>query len=79
MLSIASKIIAHIILNRLISTITEDGLPDSQCGFWSDRITIDMIFTVRQVQEKCLEQKVNLYSVFIYLTRAFDMVNRNTL
>ena len=38
-----------------------------------------MIFTVRQVQEKCLEQNVDLYSVSIDLTKAFDTVNREAL
>jgi hypothetical protein len=38
-----------------------------------------MIFTVRQVQEKCLEQNLDLYSVFIDLTKAFDTVNREAL
>ena len=52
---------------------------NSQCGFQPDRSTTDMIFMVRQVQEKCLEQNMNLYSVFIYLTKALDKVNRNTL
>ena len=38
-----------------------------------------MIFTVRQEQEKCLEQNLDLYSVFIDLTTAFDAVNREAL
>ncbi len=38
-----------------------------------------MIFTVTQVQEKCLEQNMNLYIFFIDLTKAFDMVNIDAL
>lgn len=38
-----------------------------------------MIFTVRQIQEKCVEQKMDLYVVFIDLTKAFDMVNWEAL
>ena len=38
-----------------------------------------MIFTVGQVQDKCLEQNLDLYSVFIDLTKAFDTVNREDL
>ena len=60
LLSVAGKIPSHIILNRLISTISEESLPDSQCGFQPDRNNIGMIFTVRQMQEKNLEQNVNL-------------------
>ena len=35
-----------------------------------------MIFAVRQLQEKCRERKLDLYLVFIDLTKAFDTVNR---
>ena len=38
-----------------------------------------MIFTVRQVQEKCIEQNMDLFAVFIDLTKAFDTVNRQAL
>ena len=38
-----------------------------------------MIFSVRQIQEKCLEQRVALFQVFVDLTKAFDTVNRNAL
>ena len=73
LLSIAGKIFARIILNRLIA-ISEANLPEAQCGFRPGRSTVDMIFTVRQVQEKCHEQNLDLYSVFIDLTKAFDTV-----
>ena len=33
LLSIAGKLLARIILNRLITTITEENLPEAQCGF----------------------------------------------
>ena len=35
-----------------------------------------MIFAVRQLQEKCLEQRQVLYILFIDLTKAFDTVSR---
>ena len=35
-----------------------------------------MIFTVRQLQEKCVEQHQDLYMLFIDLTKAFDTVSR---
>jgi len=38
-----------------------------------------MIFSARQIQEKCLEQHRYLYMVFIDLTKAFDSVNRQGL
>jgi len=38
-----------------------------------------MIFSARQIQEKCREQHRDLYVVFIDLTKAFDSVNRQGL
>ncbi|KAL8611454.1 hypothetical protein ACOMHN_014509 [Nucella lapillus] len=79
LLSIAGKIMARIILNRLIPTVSENNLPEAQCGFRPDRSTVDMIFAVRQVQEKCKEQNLDLYAVLIDLTKAFDTINREAL
>ena len=50
-LSIAGKVLAKILLNRLNALLDKAGLiPESQCGFRKDRGTIDMIFTARQLQ-----------------------------
>jgi len=38
-----------------------------------------MLFAARQVQEKCREQNLDLYMVFINLTKAFDFVSREGL
>ena len=43
LLSIAGKIFARIILNRLI-VVSEANLPEAQCGFHLGRSTVDMIF-----------------------------------
>ena len=40
---------------------------------------VNMIFSVRQVQEKYIEQKLDMFSVFIDLMKAFDTVNREAL
>ena len=40
---------------------------------------MDMIFSVRQLMEKCIEQRVPLYQVFVDLTKAFDTVNCSAL
>ena len=54
-------------------------IPESKCGFRKDRGTIDMIFTARQLQEKCQEQNLDLYMTFVDLTKAFDTVSRDGL
>ena len=80
LLSIAGKILAKILLNRLNEHLDQARLiPESQCGFRKDRGTIDMIFTARQLQEKCQEQNVDLYMTFVDLIKAFDTVSRDGL
>ena len=59
--SIAGKILAKILLDRLNAHLDKAGLiPESQCGFRKDRGTIDKIFTARQLQEKWQEKNVDL-------------------
>lgn len=69
--SIAGKILARVIVNRLI-TVFEDILPEIQYGFRPGWSIVDMIFTLRQLQEKCIEQNMALYSAFLNLMKAFD-------
>ena len=38
-----------------------------------------MIFSVRQLVEKCNERSLSLGQVFVDFTKAFDTVNRNAL
>ena len=60
LLSVAGKILRRILLNRLSEHLEQSGLPpESQCGFRKDRGTTDMVFTTRQLQEKCQEQNVD--------------------
>ena len=76
-MSIAGKILASVLLDRLIPTIDEENLPESQCGFRANRGTADMIFALRQIHEKCREQNMGLYAAFTDLTKAFDTVSRD--
>lgn len=78
LLNIVGKAFARVILNRL-QVLASRVYPESQCGFRSERSTVDMIFSVRQLQEKCREQQMPLYIAFIDLTKAFDLVSRNGL
>ena len=80
LLSFAGKILVRVLLNRLNKHLEQSGLlPESQYGFTKDRGTIDMIFTARQLQEKCQEQNMDLYMTFVDLTKAFDTVGREGL
>ena len=55
LLSITGKILAHVLLNRLVPTITEDHLLETQCRFRANRGTTDMVFVLWELQEKCRE------------------------
>ena len=79
LLPVASKILTRIMLIRLCKHISEVILPETQCGFRKDRSTCDMIFSLRQLQEKCNEQNKDLYVAFIDLAKAFDTINRELL
>ena len=79
LLSIVGKILVHVLLNRLIPTIAQENTPEGQCSLRSNRGTVDMIFMLRQIQEKCREQNMSLYSAFVDLTKAFVTVSRDGL
>ena len=78
-LSVVVKILSRIIFRRINLHIADNVLPEFQCGFRSGRGTVDMIFTIRQLQEKCQEQCKDLFQVFIDFTKAFDTGNREAL
>ncbi|PFX23927.1 putative uncharacterized transposon-derived protein F52C9.6 [Stylophora pistillata] len=76
LLCIAGKLFARVALYRL-QKIAERVYPESQCGFRSNRSTVDMILSLRQLQERCKEQQQPLYIVFIDLTKALDLFSRD--
>ena len=55
--SIVGKTFALVILVRL-QKLVERIYPESQCGFRAERSTIDMIFSLRQLQDKCRERHI---------------------
>ena len=72
--------LSYQLLVRYWQNLDKAGLiPESQCGFRKDRGSTDMIFTARQLQEKCQEQNADLYLTFVDLTKAFDTVSRDGL
>ena len=55
LLSIADKILARVLLNRITTHIEQGLLPEGQCGFRKARCTIDMVFTTGLLQEEMQE------------------------
>ncbi|XP_064101351.1 uncharacterized protein LOC135212004 [Macrobrachium nipponense] len=78
LLSVAGKVLARILTIRL-TLLAEKILPKSQCGFRPAHGTADMVFSSRQLQERCREQQKPLYMGFTDLTKAFDSVNHELL
>jgi len=72
LLSIAGKILARVLLNRLVPAVADHHLPESQCGFRANRGTTNMVFVLRQLQEKWREQNKGLYVTFVDPTKAFE-------
>ena len=79
LLSTAGKILTKLMLKRLVGKVSENLLPETQCGFRSNRSTVDIVFVIRQLFEKCREQHRPLYVSFIDLSKAFDSVDRSML
>lgn len=79
LLDVAGKVLARILLRRLLRVVTERVMPESQCGFRTDRSTLDMILVARLLIEKSREQRQDIALAFIDLTKAFDTVNRDLL
>jgi len=70
------KLYTHVVcLQKLAGRV----YPESQCDFRAERSTADMLFSLRQLQEKCREQHKPLYIAFIDLTKAFVLVSRERL
>lgn len=46
------KILSHVLL-EILTTYVDDQTADYQFGFKRDRSTVDQIFTIRQLMEKC--------------------------
>ena len=54
-------------------------LPESQCGFRQRRGCTDMVFTVRQLNEKALENRARQYLIFVNLKKTYNSVPCETL
>ena len=78
LLSVVGKLLARVVLKRL-QVLADRVYPESQCGFRANRSTTDMVFSLRQLQEKCREKQQPLLVAFIDLTKAFDLVSRDGL
>jgi sorting nexin-29 len=73
-MSVTYKIFTTI-LAKYTEPFAENILGEYQCGFHKGRSTTDHTFTIRQVLEKCYEQNINIYRLYIDFRQAFDNIN----
>ena len=66
LLSHAGKVLLKIVANRLSDYCEAHGiLTDEQCGFRSERSTVNMLFEVRRLQELARRRRIPLYSMYV--------------
>jgi hypothetical protein len=70
------KIWERIIEHRIcgVTNVTEN-----QFGFMPGRLTMETIFLIRQLMERCREQKKDMHMIFIDLEKVYDKVPRNVM
>ena len=78
LLSIPSKVLCKVILNRIDKQI-DTKLREEQAGFRAGRGCTDQIFTLRTVIEQCAEFNKPLHVNFVDFSKAFDSIHRQTL
>ena len=78
LLSIPSKILSRIILDRLKDAVGEKLRPE-KAGFRKDKSCTDQIAPFQIIIEQSLEWQSTLYINFIDFHLAFDNVDRDTI
>jgi hypothetical protein len=70
------KLWERIIEHRLRGVI---NVTKNQFGFMLGGSTMEVIFLIRQLMEKCILQKKAPHMIFIDLEKAYDKVTRNVM
>jgi hypothetical protein len=81
LLSLVSKCYTSVLNRRLVKWMDDNNkLTESQAGFRHGYSTVDHIFTLYAVVQKCFSRNgVKLYACFVDLKSAFDSVQRQPL
>ena len=74
LLCVAYKVFSNILFKNL-SPIVDYQNGDYQCAFRKERSTVDQIFMLRQILEKCREYGVKRHYLFIHFHAAHDSID----
>ncbi|PNF42298.1 hypothetical protein B7P43_G05512, partial [Cryptotermes secundus] len=66
-------------LKERLDPYIEKIIREYQSGFRPNRSTIDNLFTLRQITEKCWEFNIDIYLCFIDFKEAYDTIIRKKL
>ena len=78
LLSIASKVLCRVLLNRMEGAL-DIKLRDEQAGFRKGRSCTDHIAIQRIIVEQSLEWQSSAYIYFVDFQKAFDSIHREIL
>ena len=78
LLSVPSKVLSRIILNRLKKAIDSKLRPE-QAGFRQDKSCTDHIATLRIIIEQSIEWQSSLFVTFVDFEKAFDSLDREVM
>lgn len=78
LLNLGYKIFSNILFDRIIPIIQRETGP-CQCEFLPGKLTIDQIFTLRQILHRTNEYGVGTHHLFIDFKASYDSINRNQL
>ena len=80
LVSHVGKVLLKVVGRRLSAYRGAKGLlPEEQCGFGPNRLTTDIMFVVRRLQEIGRKAGMSLFRCFIDLQKAYDTVDRTLL
>lgn len=79
LLSTAYRIFTAVIRKAKLESYTENTLGEYQAGFRPGRSTMDQLYTVKMVAEKCWEFDIDVYQLFVDFKQAYDSIDRSKL
>ena len=78
LLNVGYKILATILYSKLMPYYSA-VVGQYQSGFVPQKSTIDSIFILRQLNEKCREYNIPSWHIFVDFAQAYDSIHRESL